>query len=442
MSSSAIRIKRKVKLGDKWVMAAVPVGRDGRPDAKHVEIGGRKVEVSGGTFYLDHGYGKTRKRQACGQDVESVRRAIRTQGHVLELRSRGMEVDDAPEIAESRRNRGEQLRSLAQTFRVDPPGGFSRKSIKKYINAFDTFADWAEGLRVFAVADVDKAMIAKYIAHLQKIGLDASTIVPKVRIVLAELRTKGVEIKLQDRDLPTIVEREREIYTFTELGSLLAACTLEEFEMLQTFLLTGMRRMEVAYLAWADINPTSRTVRVTAKKDLGFKPKSYEERTIPVPQRWIELMQARGERLASDGAGLVFGTSRNWARRGSAGGKADSKMLEKLKQIARRSGLNCGLCMGMEKGEPVSCSTHPVCRRWGLHKFRHTYATSMLRDKVDIVTLSKWLGHKDLATTRIYLRALEAEESQPQVEQSTLARRLQRIPPKAGRGKQASLGRD
>jgi integrase len=47
-----------------------------------------------------------------------------------------------------------------------------------------------------------------------------------------------------------------------------------------------------------------------------------------------------------------------------------------------------------------------------------------LHDKVDIVTVSRWLGHKDLATTPIYLRALEAEMAQPQVEQSTLAKQF------------------
>ena len=38
-----------------------------------------------------------------------------------------------------------------------------------------------------------------------------------------------------------------------------------------------------------------------------------------------------------------------------------------------------------------------------LHKFRHTYATRLLEDGCDIVTVQHLLGHSDLETTRKYL---------------------------------------
>jgi site-specific recombinase XerC len=36
-----------------------------------------------------------------------------------------------------------------------------------------------------------------------------------------------------------------------------------------------------------------------------------------------------------------------------------------------------------------------------------TYATTLLRDGVDLVSLQKLLGHNDMDSTRKYLRALE-----------------------------------
>lgn len=429
ISVESIRVMRKVKIDGKRRFAVVPITGSGRPEARYVIFKGQRILVDRGTFYLDHGHDKTRKAVACGTDPEGVYRAMQTQSHVLELRRRGMKVEDAPEIVDNRRRNEMTLGDVYQDFKDAPPGGFTVKTVKKYCNALSTFQVWAAERGVTYVGDVTPKLIARWIAHLKRFeGLDASTIVPKVRIVMAELKGYGVTIKLADRDLPTIVQREREIYTVEQIDELLAACDLAEYEMVQTFLLTGMRYREVAFLAWSDVDPAACTIRVTAKREVGFVPKAYHERTVPVPRSLVELLQKRGERLAADGAGLIFATSREWRGRG---GKADRKLLDKLKQIARRSGMNCGHCIGSYKGEPVTCATHACCRQWGLHKFRHTYATSMLRDRVDIVTLSKWLGHKDIATTRIYLRALEAEWAQPQVEGSMLAVRFGQMQPPA-----------
>jgi integrase/recombinase XerD len=69
----------------------------------------------------------------------------------------------------------------------------------------------------------------------------------------------------------------------------------------------------------------------------------------------------------------------------------------------------------------VSCATHPICKEFGLHKFRHTYATTLLRDGVDILSMQKLLGHKDLDSTRRYLRALEPEDLLKKINLTSLA---------------------
>jgi integrase len=83
-------------------------------------------------------------------------------------------------------------------------------------------------------------------------------------------------------------------------------------------------------------------------------------------------------------------------------------MLEKLKAVAYRGKLNCGHCAVSHKLEDGTvkinrCAEGAYCGRWFLHKFRHTYATRHLQDGIDIRTLQQWMGHRDIASTMVYL---------------------------------------
>lgn len=80
--------------------------------------------------------------------------------------------------------------------------------------------------------------------------------------------------------------------------------------------------------------------------------------------------------------------------------KADGHMLRRLQKLAYRADLNCGECI--TKGG-LSCSTHPVCTHWGLHKFRKTFAAMHSEAGVSPLTIQRWLGHSDLSTTMRYL---------------------------------------
>lgn len=67
------------------------------------------------------------------------------------------------------------------------------------------------------------------------------------------------------------------------------------------------------------------------------------------------------------------------------------------------------------------CATSAHCRKWTLHKFRHSFATSQVQDGLDIRTLQVLLGHKNIATTEKYLKSLRMEKLRTHVESSTLA---------------------
>ena len=53
----------------------------------------------------------------------------------------------------------------------------------------------------------------------------------------------------------------------------------------------------------------------------------------------------------------------------------------------------------------VSCKTDPVCEHWYLHRLRKTTATRWMNAGINVRKIQKWLGHKSLETTEIYLGA-------------------------------------
>ena len=53
-----------------------------------------------------------------------------------------------------------------------------------------------------------------------------------------------------------------------------------------------------------------------------------------------------------------------------------------------------------------------IKKKVSLHSLRHSYATHLLEEGVDIVTLKELLGHSDVSTTMIYLHVARCAVSQ------------------------------
>jgi hypothetical protein len=82
------------------------------------------------------------------------------------------------------------------------------------------------------------------------------------------------------------------------------------------------------YLAWTDVNLSLRTIRVTAKPDLGFFPKCWEERKISVPVRLTNILDRHAQT-----SGSVFTFP-------SPTGNREQNMLRLCKAVAERAGLD------------------------------------------------------------------------------------------------------
>ena len=214
--------------------------------------------------------------------------------------------------------------------------------------------------------------LTRFVVTLKKDhGLGSNTILHNAVIIAQFLKRHGRSGITRELQLPERITPLVKVYRHEELARFFAACSDLERALFATFLLTGFREQEVMFLYWSDVNFELRTVRVTAKRELGFYPKRWEDREVPAPVELIEELRKHPHRPKCQ---FVFP---------SPTGNREQHMLDHCKSVATRAKL-----------DPT---------KFDLKTFRSTYATGMLRRGFDVRTVQHWMGHKSLETTMRYL---------------------------------------
>lgn len=425
------RILRKIKVDGQWKL--LPVMREAKGTGWVYNFGkvllrGHPVVAAEGTFYLEYTDAGKKIRRAVGDHPMDAKTAMATQASVLGLRRQGVEAEDAPQIRARVVPEGKSIAEVVLTFKRSPPLKLRKRSLAKYSNALDGFELWAQTARRTHVSQLDRDELLAFMAdEVQRRKLDVSTAVDKAVIVRTVMCRAGARIVMEKGDWPQSTRTDPEVYAPETVRRLFAVMNPDELALFRTFLFTGMRDQEVGFLAWPDFDALRSTLRVSRKPALGFDVKNYTERTVPIPAVLVDtLEQHRARQLLVGGRDpyLIFPTRAGNRTQGRPGGQRDRHMLARLKMLARKADLNCGRCQTVMKRKTVTCKTAPICTQFGLHKFRHTYATTLLRDGVDLVSLQKLLGHKDLDSTKVYLRALDPEDLLAKINATSLATRF------------------
>ena len=157
-----------------------------------------------------------------------------------------------------------------------------------------------------------------------------------------------------------------------------------DYAMLVFYLLTGMRREEVAALRWGDLEQGP-PLRVTARLK-GGKVQTIE---VQSPKVWAAL---RAYLTISGRLDTMTPESPLWTRHDRAGrpGKrlSSGAFVKNLKRMAALAGLE---------------HIH-------LHQTRHTYARIVAEESGSMSATQEALGHENLATTRVYVKRVSVRK--------------------------------
>jgi len=159
--------------------------------------------------------------------------------------------------------------------------------------------------------------------------------------------------------------------TVEECHKLLETSPPDLYPIYFTFLNTGLRKAELENLEWADVDFKRRKIKIRRKEF--WQPKTGE-REIPVSQQLYDLLKKLKEDNES-------GLKSSFVFAHKDGGRIRVKLREKLIQIADKAGIE-----NLIK----------------LHTLRHTFASHLVMQGVDLLTVKKLMGHSDIQTTMIY----------------------------------------
>ncbi len=162
-------------------------------------------------------------------------------------------------------------------------------------------------------------------------------------------------------------EVERPYLTIEEV-KMLAATDCKYPWLKNSFLfscLTGLRKSDIERLTWGDVQKYGEFTRIIFKQK-----KTKGQEYLDISAQAEEYMGRRGRNCD-----LVF-----------QGFRYSAQMLVELRRWAISAGIS---------------------KDFSFHCGRHTFAVMMLELGTDIYTVSKLLGHRDLATTQIYAKVVD-----------------------------------
>ncbi|MGK7344286.1 MAG: tyrosine-type recombinase/integrase [Candidatus Nitrospinota bacterium M3_3B_026] len=221
------------------------------------------------------------------------------------------------------------------------------------------------------VGEITSAMIVEYKSARRKLGRKPATIEREVSIMRRAYNLAVMEWEWVEKNPASRVSKIRfnnqvdRWLSFDEEKRLLAVCPERLRDIIVFALNTGMRQAEILDLRWPYVDLKRRTAVI-------MKSKNGERRSVPLNKNALGAVMSR-RRFKGFMDGFIFCCG--------AGGRLDRTNLQRdFKKAVRKAGVE----------------------KFRFHDLRHTFATRLVRAGVDLYSVAKLLGHKDIRMTQRY----------------------------------------
>lgn len=251
------------------------------------------------------------------------------------------------------------VREIFEDFKRSRTGRISTKTAETDNYRIERFLKDA---LIYKLGAINENALKKHLDSRIQAGLSHRTANHTIRVMKTFLAWAVRQNKLNKNPLATMqkykvdVSEPRYLDQNEVIQVLAKAKEYKSYLVVAIAIYTGMRQGEIRRLAWEDINFDTKTINVRLTKTGKF-------RHIPIHPDLINILKENQK-----SSGLIYeGTLRTieWQL---------TKIRESLPEI----------------------------KYFRFHDLRHTFASLLIKSGVDIYTVSKILGHSNVATTAIY----------------------------------------
>jgi len=271
------------------------------------------------------------------------------------------------------------LKILADAFLSIKKREVGESSAKRYSNYLEPFITFFESFLPAQAADVrliERKHIDEFVTHVlegkskwsRKTANGAIKFYRSLFTYATEEKYCDVSPMTKVKELKHKAQAKRDFYSDEQLENIWKVVDPHWRNCLEFLALTGLRKGEMINLTWDRVllSPPNPQITVTSSED--WETKTGNSRIVPLPERAVDILNSEKGRHSK----YVFtGTTQKRIH--------PDEPYHALKTALDQLGLN-----------------------GNVHKLRHTYASKLTMNNVDLTTVAELLGHTDIKTTQIY----------------------------------------
>ena len=264
----------------------------------------------------------------------------------------------------------------------------SENTLSSYLRDINQFKIWLEEANADDFANVDRAVIEKYLHYMERNGKSPATITRSTASlksffgyladtgVIASNPVKSVATIKVERKYPEILTN-KEVELFLEQPKCVDEKGFRDHAMLELLYATGIRVSELIGLNLDDVNLTLGFVRCVSHG---------KERIIPLYQTAIralqDYLQEVRPRLIADENENAFFVNMDGERMSRQG------FWKIIKYYQAKAGIEKEITP---------------------HMLRHSFAVHLLENGADLRSIQEMLGHADISSTQMYTHIIKKE---------------------------------